>query len=103
MRILRLAAMIVGIMGAAIGLSAQKASATPLAGSLPAATAAAGDNALVSNVYYRRAYYYRRPIYYRRYYRPRRLYYYPRYYRPRFVCRIRYTYWGPRRVCFRRW
>src|SRR3954471_17671960 len=76
MRILRLAALIVGIMGAAIGLSAQKASATPLAGSLPAATAAAGDNALVSNVYYRRAYYDRRPIYYRRYYRPRRLYYY---------------------------
>jgi len=110
MRILRLAAMIVGIMGAAIGLSAQKASATPLAGSLPAATATAGDNSLVSNVYYRRRFYYGRPafrrvyyrpVYYRRYYRPRRVYY-RRFYRPRVVCRIRYGYYGPRRVCFRR-
>jgi len=53
MRILKLAALIVGIMGAAIGLSGQKASATPLAGSLPAA-AMAGQNPLVGNVYYRR-------------------------------------------------
>jgi len=83
--------MIVGIMGAAIGLSAQKASATPLAGSLPAATATAGDNSLVKNVYYRRRFYYGRPafrrvyyrpVYYRRYYRPRRVYY-RRFYRPR--------------------
>jgi len=110
MRILKLAALIVGIMGAAIGLSGQKASATPLAGSLPAA-ATAGQNPLVGNVYYRRVYYYRRPVfrrvyyrrpvYYRRVYRPRR-FYYPAYYRPRVVCRIRYGYYGPRRVCFRR-
>jgi hypothetical protein len=24
-------------------------------------------------------------------------------YRPPVVCRVRYTPWGPRRVCFRRW
>lgn len=113
MRVLRFAALIVGIMGAAIGLSGQKAQATPFAGSLPAA-AATSQNPLIDNVYYRRVYYYRRPVfrrvyYYRRpvfyrryYYRPRR-FYYPVYYRPRVVCRIRYGYWGPRRVCFRRW
>jgi hypothetical protein len=44
---------------------------------------------------------------YRRVYRPRRAYYRPRYYspryyRPRVVCRVRYTAWGPRRVCYRR-
>jgi hypothetical protein len=102
MRMLRLAALIIGIMGAAIGLSGRTAQATPLVGSLPAATAA-GQNPLVSDVYWRRAYYYRRPVFYRRYYyRPRR-FYYRVYYRPRVVCRIRYGYWGPRRVCFRRW
>ncbi len=49
-------------------------------------------------------YYYRR-----RYYRPHRVYRRP-YYRnygyyrgPRVVCRVRYTYYGPRRVCTRRW
>lgn len=47
--------------------------------------------------YYGRPYGYYRP----RYYRPR--YYAPRYYRPRVVCRTRYTQWGPRRVCFRRY
>ncbi len=56
MPILRLAAMIVGIMGAVIGLSAQKASAMPLPGLLPAATATTGDNSLVSKVYYRQVY-----------------------------------------------
>ena len=106
MRMLRLAALIVGIMGATVGLLGRTAQATPLVGSLPAATAA-GQNPLVSDVYWRRAYYYRRPVFYRRhyyrpYYRPRR-FYYPAYYRPRIVCRIRYGYWGPRRVCFRRW
>ena len=95
MRMLRLAALIVGIMGATVGLLGRTAQATPLVGSLPAATAA-GQNPLVSDVYWRRAYYYRRPVFYRRYY-------YRPYYRPRIVCRIRYGYWGPRRVCFRRW
>ena len=114
MRILRLAAMIVGVVVGATGLSVEKASATPLAGSLPAATAAAGGNPLVSDVYYRRRFYYGRPAFYRPYYyrpayyyRPRRFYYRPYYYRPvygpRVVCRIRYGYWGPQRVCFRRW
>ena len=51
--------------------------------------------------YYRRRYY--RPRYYRpRYYRPRP-YYRPYYARPRVVCRVRYTAYGPRRVCWRRW
>ena len=82
MRMLRLAALIIGIMGAAIGLSGRTAQATPLVGSLPAATAA-GQNPLVSDVYWRRAYYYRRPVFYRRYYyRPRR-FYYPVYTNPR--------------------
>ena len=115
MRILRLAAMIVGILGAAVGLSGQPASATPLVGSLPAA-ASTGDNSLVAGVqfgpgygygygrrFYRPRYYYPRRAYYApRFYRPRRAYY-PYRYRPRIVCRIRYTYYGPRRVCFRRY
>src|SRR5215207_2120381 len=100
MRILRLAALIVGIMGAAIGALTQKASATPLAGSLPAAMAMTAETPLVSNVRYYRRVYYRHPVFYRRYYRPRR-FYRPVYYRPRVVCRIRYGYYGPRRVCFR--
>jgi hypothetical protein len=33
----------------------------------------------------------------------RRRYGYRGYYRPRYVCRIRYTYYGPRRVCWRRY
>lgn len=111
MRILRLAAMIVGVLVGATGLSVEKASATPLAGSLPAATAAPGGGPLVSDVYYRRRFFYARPFYrpyyrpafYPRYYYRPRAYYYPGFYGPRVVCRIRYGYWGPRRVCFRRW
>jgi hypothetical protein len=34
---------------------------------------------------------------------PAQYYYRRRYYRPRYYCRIRYTYYGPRRVCFRRY
>ncbi|GGH12225.1 hypothetical protein GCM10007036_09890 [Alsobacter metallidurans] len=52
--------------------------------------------------YYGHRHYYGGPRYYgRRYYRPR-VYYRPAY-RPRVVCRVQYTYYGPRRVCVRRW
>ena len=52
--------------------------------------------------YYRRRYYRPRPYYRPRYYRPRP-YYRPYYARPRVVCRVRYTAYGPRRVCYRRY
>lgn len=57
---------------------------------------------LTENVqYYGRRYY--RPRYYRpRYYRPRP-YYRPYVARPRVVCSVRYTAYGPRRVCYRRY
>ena len=58
--------------------------------------------ALGEQTQYRRHRYYGGPRYYgRRYYRPR-VYYRPAY-RPRVVCRVQYTYYGPRRVCVRRW
>ncbi|WP_406856627.1 MULTISPECIES: hypothetical protein [unclassified Alsobacter] len=57
--------------------------------------------ALTEATQYYRRHYYGRPYAYRpRYYRPR--YYARPIYRPRVVCRVQYTYYGPRRVC-RRW
>jgi hypothetical protein len=47
-------------------------------------------------------YYGGRRYYGARYYRPVRYYRPARYYRP-VVCRVRYTAWGPRRVCYRRY
>lgn len=96
---------------------AASAAALPTAGL--AATGASDANALVSDVRWRRhggwhrgrhygrhhgwrrAYYRPRHYYRSRYYRPR-YYHSRRFYGPRVVCRVRYTAWGPRRVCFRR-
>jgi hypothetical protein len=106
MRIVKLMALLVAIMGGFFAV-AGGASATPLgSGTLATLPAQAAAVTLVEKAqYYRRGY--SRPRYYsyRRFYRPR--YYRPRfyapvYYRPRVVCRIRYGYYGPRRVCFRR-
>jgi hypothetical protein len=68
-----------------VGVSASPARATPLS------TGAATIERLAPAPIVEKTYWYRRS------------YYRPYYYRPRFVCRIRYTYWGPRRVCWRRW
>jgi len=96
MRFLKLLALLGLIMGGGLSLAGAPASAAPVGSALPAATMATGAPA--EYMQYRR---------YRRYYAPRRAYrrgyYRPPYYRPRLVCRIRYTRWGPRRVCFRRW
>lgn len=107
MRFLRLAAMIVAITGGYLGLAGGSASATPLSsGALAPSAAHATANPLAekSQFYfgggpYRR---YRRPYYARPYYRYRRPYYARPVYRPRVVCRVRYGYYGPRRVCVRR-
>jgi hypothetical protein len=82
---------------------------------LPAIAAQSADRpasgGLIQDVrYYHRAYhrraYYHRPVYRRAYYRRpvyRGYYGYRRpYYRPVVVCRVRYGYWGPHRVCYRR-
>jgi hypothetical protein len=97
MQALRLLTMIVAIMGGYLALSAATARATPLvAGS---AARIASDNGIIAKAYHR---YWHRPYRaYRPYRRFRPVYVYPR--RPRVVCRIRYTPWGPRRVCVRRW
>ena len=102
MRILRLAAVVAAIIGGSMALSGGSLSAAPIgAGALPLAQAA--DNPLVEKAQWRRRGYYRGYRPYRRYYRPRYYRPYGFYGRPRVVCRIRYTPWGPRRVCFRRW
>jgi hypothetical protein len=95
MRFLKLLALVGVVVGGCLSAGAP-VSAAPVGSALQAATAA--TNAPAEYMQYRR---------YRPYYTPRRAYrrgyYRPRYYRPRVVCRIRYTRWGPRRVCFRRW
>ena len=57
--------------------------------------------ALGQKTQWHHGYYHRRYYGPRYYHRPR--YYYRPVYRPRVVCRVRYTYYGPRRVCVRRW
>jgi hypothetical protein len=93
---LRLLAIAAAVMGGYLAVAGAPASAAPVGWGFPAATAASGP--AESYMQYRR---------YRPYYAPRRAYrpyryYRPRYYRPRVVCRVRYTPWGPRRVCYRR-
>lgn len=102
MRILRLLVMVGAVMGGYLVLPSAPASATPFT-SGPLATAAVGEPAAAYAHYrrYRHRHYAPRRAYRPyRYYRPR--YYRPRYYRPRVVCRVHYTYRGPRRVCYRR-
>ena len=110
MRMLRLAAMVLAILGGYLALPGGSASAAPIgAGALPLAQEA--GNPLVEQAGWRRRHFYRpyyRPYRYG-YYRPYRRYWGPRYvvrpvyWGPRLACRWRYTPWGPRRVCWRRW
>ena len=87
------------------GPAPAKAASVPAGAALSAAAPAAA--APVEPVQYRRYYgprgYYGRPRYARPYYRPRPYYYGRPAYRSRVVCRVRYTAYGPRRVCTRRW
>ena len=109
MRFFRLAARVFAIVGGSLAFSAGSVSATPLsAGSLGTGEARAAENLIAKAQWGHRGYRHYRPV--RRYghYLPRRRSYRPyRHYRPygfrpRVVCRVRYTPWGPRRVCFRR-
>ena len=80
MRLLRMAALASAIVaGAAASVGAS--SATPLSAGALVSTGEALQGGLLDRVQYG---------------------YYRRYYRPRYFCRIRYTYYGPRRVCFYR-
>jgi hypothetical protein len=104
MRFLKTAALAAALAAGTLGLASAPASATPIAAGSSAAVAGALDDGLLTQVqqgftpryrYRPRGYGYGRPYYGRPYYaRP--------YYRPRVVCRIRYTPYGPRQVCFRR-
>ena len=98
MRVLKVAAMVLGIVGGYLGLASAPASAAPFG--TGAAPLAQLETPLVAKAQwgYRRYGYYRP---YRRYWGPRYGYY--GWGGPRFVCRWRYTPWGPRRVCWRRW
>jgi hypothetical protein len=95
MRVLRMMVLIGALACGCLALTGADASATPSQAASLATTAASGP---AEDYMYSRRY---RPRHYtyRRVYRPR---YSPRYYRPRVVCRVRYTAWGPRRVCYRR-
>lgn len=98
MRFLKTAALAAALAAGTLGLASAPASATPIGAGSAAAVAGAMDDGLVTQVQqgfiprnrYRSRGYYGRPYYARPYFRPR------------VVCRIRYTPWGPRRVCFRR-
>jgi hypothetical protein len=103
MRLVRVFAMIGAIVGGYLAISGAPASATPLASGAPVAAAVTGGP-LEGYMQYG----YRRRYAPRRFYAPRRAFRpiyrpYGFYARPRLVCRVRYTAWGPRRVCFRRW
>ena len=111
MRFVRSLTMIGAIMGVCFVVSGAPVSATPLGSGVPEAAAgtSAPQESYMRHRGYRR-YYAPRRVYYRprRVYRPYRVYrparyYRPRYYRPRVVCRVRYTHWGARRVCYRRY
>lgn len=109
MRFLRLATMVLAIMGGYLGFANGSASATPLGAGSLATGAAQSENSLATYVQYGGGYG-------RRYYRPGRRIYRPyrgyrpyrrafrpyRGFRPRVVCRVRITPFGPRRVCVRR-
>ena len=82
MRFLKTAALAAALAAGTLGLASAPASATPIAAGSSAAVAGAVDDGLITQV---------------QGYGPRH-----RYYRPRVVCRIRYTPYGPRQVCFRR-
>jgi hypothetical protein len=101
-----LAAMFGLIVGAPL-LSKPAAASPALAGVSAPAALAKTDGLVSSAYYYRRGYYrrgyYRRGYYRRPYYRRYGYYGYRRPYYGGVVCRVRYTYYGPRRVCFRRW
>jgi hypothetical protein len=114
MRIVKLMALLAAIVGGSLAVGGG-AFATPLgSGTLATVPAQAAATTLVEKAqYYRRSYsrprsYGYRPTYRSRYYysRPRYVFrprfYAPAYYRPRVVCRIRYGYYGRRRVCYRR-
>jgi hypothetical protein len=96
MRFPRLLAIAVAA-GGYLAFAGSPASAAPAGpGSPPVALETSGP--AESYMQYRR---YRHRYYAPRRYRPYRSFRRP-YYRPRVVCRVRYTPWGPRRVCYRR-
>ena len=108
MRFVKLVALLVAMIGG-FGLSGG-ASATPLGSGTLLTRSAQETGTLVETVqfYVDRRRYVRprtvvRSVYYGPgYYRPR-AYYAPAYRRSRVVCRISYGYYGPRRVCVRRY
>jgi hypothetical protein len=104
MRSLKSWAAAAALLGAALTLSGAASAAPVTAGGLASGTA----SELVETVqwgpgwgYGGRGYYGHRRGYHRGFYGPRP-YYGRRHYRPRVVCRVRYTPWGPREVCRRR-
>jgi hypothetical protein len=111
MRILKTAALVAAMAVGALGLASAPASATPIGAGSSAAVAGAVDDGLLTQVQqgFTPRYRYRGYGGYRggyggyRGYGYGRPYYGRSYYRPRVVCRIRYTPWGPRRICFRRY
>ena len=94
MRFLKTAALAAALAAGTLGLASAPASATPIAAGSSAAVAGAVDDGLLTQV--------QQGFNPRHRYRPRGYGYGRPYYRPRVVCQIRYTPYGPRRVCFRR-
>jgi hypothetical protein len=113
MRLLRTAALVAAMVGGSLALAGAPASAAPMPASSAPAVAGTMDDGLLTQVQSgfsrHRGYGYG----YRRgprwgYGGPRWGYGGPRWRGhgwggPPLVCRVRFTPWGPRRVCFRRW
>jgi hypothetical protein len=101
-RLLAPLALLMAVMAAGAGSRPAAAASMPAAAVRTAGSLDAASQPLLQKAYYYRRGYYRRPYYRRPAYGYRRPYYRP-YGRPRVVCTVRRTYYGPRRVCYRRY
>jgi hypothetical protein len=94
--------LLIAVMATGLAPRPAMAATVPVSAIRTAGGVDAATTPLLQKAYYYRRGYYHRPYYRRPVYGYRRPYYRP-YARPRVVCTIRRTYYGPRRVCYRRW
>ena len=106
MNMLKTAALAVALIGGSLSLASAPASATPVGAGLAAGAVTAGTPVETVQYWGGPGFGVYGPGYRRPYYGgPRPYWGGPRRYGygPRLVCRVRYTPWGPRRHCWRRW
>ncbi|MFO1147740.1 MAG: hypothetical protein U1E62_05120 [Alsobacter sp.] len=101
-RLLAPLCLVLAVLAAGLAPRPVEAASVPAAAVRSAGSLGQAGPSLLQDAYYYRRGYVRRPYYGRPAYAYRRPYYRP-YARPRVVCTVRRTYYGPRRVCYRRW